>query len=100
MALLQNYSDKWNPIGLCLGFTSPELRTIECMSILLTSAPVSYLQELLSQWLKWPTANHPSQPTLEALCVTLRNSLVGLGGMAIEVDNEMTILLQNQSKPC
>jgi hypothetical protein len=89
MRLLQTYSYKWNPIGLNLGFTQHELNTIFGMPKLLLGAPVSYLQELLSQWIQWPTTDHPSHPTVRALCTALRSSLVGLGGLAKEVEKEM-----------
>jgi hypothetical protein len=89
MRLLQSYSYKWNLIGLSLGFTPHELNNILSMVILLTWAPVSYLQELLSQWVQWPTTDHPSHPTLRALCTSLRSCLVGLGGLAEEVEKEM-----------
>jgi hypothetical protein len=59
------------------------------MLTLLTGAPVSYLQELLSQWVQWPTTDHPNHPTLRALCTALRSSLVGLGSLAKEVEKEM-----------
>ena len=52
-------------------------------------APTSFLQELLSQWVQWPTASHPTKPTLEALCAVLRSSLVGLGSLADKVNEEM-----------
>ena len=52
-------------------------------------APTSFLQELLSQWVQWPTASHPTKPTLEALCGALRSSLVGLGSLADKVNEEM-----------
>ena len=89
MRLLQSYSCKWNRIGLSLGFIQPELTTISGMLALLIGAPVSYLQELLSQWVQWPTADHPTHPTLGALCTALRSSLVGLGSLAEEVEKEM-----------
>ena len=88
MQQLQQHSPKWNPIGLSLGFTTPELNTISCMITLLTGAPVSYLQELLSQWVQWPTTDHPNHPTVRALCTALRSSLVGLGSLAQIVENE------------
>ena len=89
MHLLQMYSYKWNPLGLSLGFTPHELSNISSMLKLLVGAPVSYLQELLSQWLQWPIDSHPSKPTLEALCAALRSSLVGLGSAAEEVNDVM-----------
>jgi hypothetical protein len=89
MRLLQSYSYKWNPIGLNLGFTQHELNTIFGMLKLMVGAPVSYLQELLSQWVQWPTEEHQNNPTLGALCTALRSSLVGLGSLAEEVEKEM-----------
>ena len=89
MRLLQSYSYKWNPIGLSLGFTQHELKTISGMLKLVEGAPVSYLQESISQWLQWPTEEHQNNPTLEALCTALRSSLVGLGSLAEEVEKEM-----------
>jgi hypothetical protein len=59
------------------------------MVTLLTGAPVSYLQELLSQWVQWPTEEHQNNPTLGALCTALRSSLVGLGGLAEDIEKEM-----------
>ena len=89
MRLLQSYSYKWNPIGLSLEFTQHELNTIFGMPKLLVGAPVSYLQELLSQWVQWPTTDHPNHPTLEVLCAALRSSLVGLGSLAERLEKEM-----------
>ena len=104
MKLLQSYSYKLNPIGLRLGFTQHELNTISGMLKLLEGVPVSYLQELLSQWVQWPTTDHPSHPTLGALCTALRSSLVGLGTLAEEVEKEMkqcaTGRLDNHQQEC
>ena len=50
---------------------------------------MSYLQELLSQWVQWPTTDHPKHPTVTALCAALRSSLVGLGSLADKVEKEM-----------
>lgn len=89
MTVLHNYSYKWYPFGLNLGFTPPELNTIVCTLTLLTGAPVSYLQELLSRWVQWPTTDHPLVPTLQAMCEALRSSLVGLGSLADKVEKIM-----------
>ena len=89
MRLLQSYSTKWEMIGLSLGFIQCELKTISGMPKLFVGAPVSYLQELLSQWVQWPTEEHQNNPTLGALCTALRSSLVGLGSLAEEVEKEM-----------
>ena len=89
MRLLKDYSTKWETIGLSLGFIQPELNIISGMSKLLVEAPVSYLRELLSQWIQWPTEKHQNNPTLEALYTALRSDLVGLGALAEEVKKEM-----------
>ena len=89
LKLLQSHSYQWKLIGLSLGFIDPELTTISNMHRLFMGAPTSYLQELLSQWVQWPTASHPTKPTLEALCAALRSSLVGLGSLADKVNEEM-----------
>ena len=82
LCLLQNYSCKWRKIGLALGFVIPELNTISNKPMLLMDAPQSFLLELLTQWVQWPTKSHPPKPTLEALCKALKSSLVGLGSLA------------------
>ena len=88
--LIHNFSDKWDRIGLGLGFLQPELNQIVNNPLLfMLGAPASFLRELLSQWVQWPTVNHPIQPTLRALCEALRSSLVGLGCLAKEVEREM-----------
>ena len=89
MELLQSHSYQWKLIGLSLGFLDPELTTISSMLRLLVGAPTSYLQELLSQWVQWPTFSHPTLPTLEALCAALQRSLVGLSSLADKVNKEM-----------
>ena len=87
--LIHNFSSKWASIGLGLGFAPPELNQINSNPSLILSAPTSYLTELLSRWVQWPTDDHPTKPTLEALCKTLRSSLVGLGQLAEKVEREM-----------
>ena len=70
------------------------------MLMLLVGAPVSYLQELLSRWVQWPTSEHPNDPTLEALCASLRSPLVGLGSLAEDVDKEMKQCTPGNYKHC
>ena len=87
--LMHNFSDKWNEIGLGLGFVPSELRQISSNMSLLIFSPASYLRTLLEQWVQWPTKEHPTKPTLEALCEALRGSLVGLGSLAEQVEREL-----------
>ena len=92
LSLIHNFSDKWNAIGLGLGFTPPELNQISGNPSLFMSAPASFLTELLSRWVQWLTKDHPTISTLHALCEALRSSLVGLGSLAEKVEREMKIL--------
>ena len=89
MKLIHNFSDKWNEIGLELGFTQPELNQIKSNPSLFTSAPASFLTELLTKWVQWPTKDHPTKPILGVLCEALRSSLVELGQLAEKVEKEM-----------
>ena len=89
MNQIHNFSEKWNGIGLILGFTQPELNQIKNNPSLFMSGPGSFMGELLSQWVQWPTKDHPTKPTLEALCKALHSSLVGLGQLAEKVEREM-----------
>ena len=89
LQVMHNHSLKWRKIGLALGFTEPELQDIESKPALLITAPFSYLEDLMSQWIQWPTDDHESEPTLEKLCTALKSSLVGLGRLAKEVENTM-----------
>ena len=81
LSYIEDFSHKWYSIGMGLGFTTPELDHIKAMPSLLMMAPKSYLIELLSQWVQWPTKKHPTKPTLGAFCSTLRN-YVNLGSLA------------------
>ena len=87
--LIHNFSDKWNEIGIGLGFAPSELKQISSNPSLFMSAPASFLITLLSQWVQWPTRDHPTKPMLGALCEALRGSLVGLGSLAEQVEREL-----------
>lgn len=87
--LIHNHSSKWWDIGAALKFTHSELDLIRSQPLLLTGAPVSFMMQLLSQWVQWPTADHPTNPTLRLLCTALRSSSVGLGSLAEVVEKEM-----------
>ena len=84
--LIHTFSSKWDMIGTDLGFAPSEIEHIRSMPLLLATAPASWLKELLSQWVQWPTLSHPTKPTLRALYTSLRSSLVGLGSLADKVE--------------
>ena len=89
MNLLHGVCDKWYVIGLEIGFFPRELNQICSKPLLLAGAPTSFLTEILSQWIQWPTVNHPKKPTLGALCESLRTPLVGLGNLSDQIAREM-----------
>ena len=92
------HSDKWQYIGLELGFLQPELQCIKSMLTLLHTAPKSYLIEMLAQWCQWPNHNHKQLPTINALCESLRSSSVELGTLAEEVEKEFGVTRLNSGK--
>ena len=83
------FGSKWELIGLLLGFAPSELENI--IESMLNSTHTYYrnLKDLLSRWVQWPNKNHPTRPTLRALCTSLRSSIIGLGIKADKVEREM-----------
>ena len=51
--ILKHHAHKWKLIGQGLGFTADELSIIEATPTLLTTAPRSYLDAMLSDWWQW-----------------------------------------------
>ena len=67
---LKLHAAKWREIGTYLGFHQGELDSIESSPMLITQAPSSYLNKLLSTWYQWaPGDGRGSKDfaTLEAL---------------------------------
>ena len=50
---LKPHAARWRDIGGELGFLEGELDIIQSNAILLAQSPISYLREMLSQWLQW-----------------------------------------------
>ena len=83
---LGEHAAKWKVIGTYLGFRQGELEIIEGSPLLLTQAPLSYLNKLLSTWYRWaPGDGRGSKDfaTLEALKDAV--SQAGLGKVAHEL---------------
>ena len=67
---LVKHSAKWREIGLYLGFLPSELDNIQARPLLLATAPNSWLDAILTEWLQWaPGDNRESTnfATLENL---------------------------------
>ena len=66
----REYASKWREIGAALGFSQGEMDNIEAIPLLLQSAPVSWLREMLTRWLHWVPGDERGStdyPTREAL---------------------------------
>ena len=71
---------KWRDIGIHLGFGTNELDIIQSKPALYTRAPMSWLQETLSQWLQWAPGDSrgsTSFATLENLKTALHRVELG-----------------------
>lgn len=71
----------WKTIGIALGFTLPELYSIEAMPKLFNSAPTSYLDYMLSSWLEWAPGDARGSTTfatLDALRTAVDKAGLGL----------------------
>ena len=83
MDILRPHSFKWKSIGQGLGFTSPELSTIEATPSLFTGAPASFLSALLGGWMQWAPGDargSKDYATLQSLHTAV--SKAGLGVVA------------------
>ena len=77
MDMLTDHASDWKTIGCYLGFSQGQLKNIESNPMLITKAPVSFLNELLTQWLQLGNA------TLQDLKFALNKT--GLGATANKI---------------
>ena len=83
-ALLQQLSEhaaKWRDIGMKLGFTPGELDNIQDSPTLMSRAPKSLLETMLSKWLEWAPGDRRGSidfATLEGLRQALRHADLGV----------------------
>lgn len=84
--ILRKYSHKWREIGLELGFKGHELDCIHHSPILLSTAPNSFLDTMLSSWRQWAPGDHRGS-TKFATLDSLRTAVdrAGLGMTAQEL---------------
>lgn len=71
LSLLVKVAYLWYTIGIYLGFSDGELKTIQSMPSLYTEGVEGFLREMLSRWLRWTPPMHPL-PTIEHLANALR----------------------------
>ena len=80
---LKKHSAKWREIGTHLEFLPGELDNIESKPNLSTGAPVSWLGEMLQEWLQWAPCDDRGSVNF-AMLKDLKNALraAGLGASA------------------
>jgi hypothetical protein len=85
--ILKKFPHEWESIGTELGFTTSEMEAIKSRPLLLSTAPLSWLNVMLSDWHQWaPTDSRGSKcyPTLHSLRTAV--SKAGLGRTAEDLD--------------
>ena len=86
---LSKHATKWREIGTHLGFLSGELSNIETRPYITSSAPLSWLSAMLTDWFEWaPEDNRGSTSfaTLEALKDALDQAGLGATARNLRVD--------------
>ena len=95
-SVLDHHATKWFEIGRGLNFEEGELKNIQCRPLLMQSAPNSWLETMISEWLKRAPGDSRGECTVESLQSSLRES--GLGALA---DSEALMNLKCQpQQPC
>ena len=75
------HSNKWEEIGVHLGFKHGDLDSIKGNPISLSTAPGSFLRDMLAEWLQWAPSDghgHSGYATVQALQVALRKAKLGV----------------------
>lgn len=69
---LSTCAHKWKEIGSYLGFLPGELDKIQAAPINIPEAPMSWLSNMLAEWLEWAPGDVRGCATLNSLKVALR----------------------------
>ena len=89
-AKLTEYSDKWREIGTYLGFRPTELDNIHARPFLMHTAPNSWFNTMLAEWLQWAPGDRRESinyATLEGLRDALNKA--GLSEAAYWITTEI-----------
>ena len=85
---LTKHAAAWKMIGTYLGFTQGELNNIQANQLLAMNSPVSWLNEMLFQWLQWvprDSRGSTSFATLESLKAALNQARLGAAAHDLKV---------------
>lgn len=75
------HSSKWEAIGVHLGFKHGDLESIKGNPTLQSTAPGSFVREMLAEWLQWAPSDghgHSGYATVQALQEALRKAKLGV----------------------
>eukprot|EP00731_Ephydatia_muelleri_P009635 Em0005g221a len=96
MAVIEGVAPRWREVARGLGFSHEEVEMV--LSDTRHQSQLDYLEETLSQWLRWePPKGHP-YPHTEDLVRTLRLEEVGEYGVAEEVERHPVFMSQSRTK--
>ena len=88
---LNRFASKWREIGMGLQFKHCELNNIQSKPLLLSTAPASWLNEMLSMWLQWAPGDHrgsTNYATVEGLAIALERA--GLAAAADDLNKALS----------
>ena len=81
------HSNKWEDIGLHLGFKHGDLESIKGNPTLQSTAPGSFLRDMLAEWLQWAPSDghgHSGYATVQTLQKALRKAKLGVVAEAFD----------------
>lgn len=96
MAVLGAAAPHWREVARGLGFSHQEVEMV--LSDIRHQNQLDYLEETVSQWLRWEPKNGHPYPVAEDLVKTLRLEEVGEYGLAEEVEKHPVLMSQDRTK--
>ena len=88
MEVLRPVAPKWNLLGLQLGIPMSEIQIVMAKPLLMSGAPLSYMQEALFIWLQQKPPDKP-WPTISHLCTVLKTDVIDEDVLAAEVEKAL-----------
>ena len=84
MRELYPLAPKWQIFGVQLGVPTSELSIIAAKPLLISGAPLTFLQDALNYWI---CETHPAC-TVNSLCDVLKSEVMGEGTLAVQVEGK------------
>ena len=92
---LASHSSTWKEIGTYLGFRQSELEEIQARPLLLTTAPKSWLNAMLAEWLKWAPGD--VRGNTKAASIEELSDALNIAGLATTAQSIMACTIQESS---